>query len=135
MITTIAISGIFTSSCNSPAQKVENAENSVNKANIKLDEANKEYLAEVESYRQEVADKIAANDKIIEDFNARIENEKDEVKADYRKKIAELERKNSDTKKRMDDYKIEGKEKWADFKAKFSQDMDELGRAFSNFFS
>lgn len=29
----------------------------------------------------------------------------------------------------MDDYKADGKEKWELFKAEFSHDMDELGKA------
>ena len=48
------------------------------------------------------------------------------------KKIDELEQKNSELKKRLDDYKADGKEKWEKFKAEFSHDMDELGKAFKD---
>jgi hypothetical protein len=34
----------------------------------------------------------------------------------------------------MADFKVEGKEKWEEFKAKFNQDLEDLGQAFSNFF-
>lgn len=126
------ITGAILTSCNTSAEKVENAQNNVTEANKDLDKANKEYLADIENYKKETADKIAANDQSITEFNVRIENEKKEAKADYKKKIAELEQKNSDMKKKMDDYKAEGKEKWEIFKTEFSHDMDELGNAFKD---
>ena len=73
-------------------------------ANSDLDEANEEYLAEIEEHRKKTADKIIANEKSIAEYKARIENERNEIKADYNKKIDELEKKNSDIKKKMDDY-------------------------------
>ena len=112
------ITGAVITSCNTPAKKVENAQNEVNEANEKLDQANEEYLADIESYRKETADKIAANDRSIAEFNARIRREKMDAKADYKKK--------------MDDYKAEGKENWEKFKAEFSHDMEEIGKAFKD---
>ena len=126
------LTGAILTACNTPAEKVENAEKKVTEANNNLDSANKEYLAEIDTYRIETANKIAANEKSIADFNIRIANEKMEAKADYKKKVAELEQKNSDMKKRMDDYKADGKDKWQIFKAEFSHDMDGLGKAFAD---
>lgn len=126
------IGGGILISCNTPAEKVENAENKVAEANNNLDSANKAYLADIENYRKETADKIAANEKSVADFNERIETEKKETRAEYKKKIAELNKKNSDMKKRMDDYKADGKGKWEIFKAEFSHDMDGLGKAFKD---
>lgn len=130
MATATLIMSVAFTSCNTSSQKVENAENNVIEANEDLDKANQEYLDEIESYRRETADKIAANNRSIEEFNARIENEKEQARAEYRKEIAALEQKNSDMKKKMDDYKAEGKDKWEKFKTEFSRDMDELGNAF-----
>lgn len=128
----IFLTGVILTSCNTPAEKVENAENKVAEANKDLDKANAEYLADVANYKKATADKIEANEKSIAEFKARIANEKNETKADYDKKIVELEQKDSDMKKRMDDYKVEGKEKWEIFKAEFSHSMDELGKAFKD---
>jgi cell shape-determining protein MreC len=121
--------GIF-QSCNTPAQKVENAKEDVADAKEDLAEANEEYLNDVEEFRRQSQEKIAENERSIALFNARIQDEKDEAKAEYKLKIVKLEAKNSDLKKKMADYKIEGKEKWEEFKAEFSRDMDELGAAF-----
>ncbi|MDP2089552.1 MAG: peptidase M23 [Flavobacteriaceae bacterium] len=129
------ITGAILTSCNTPAEKVDNAEKNVVKANKDLDKANQEYLADVEKYRKETADKIAANDKSIAEFKARIAHEKKDAQVAYQKKIAVLEQKNSDLKKKIDAYKAEGKEQWEKFKIEFSKDMDELGTAFVNFFS
>jgi hypothetical protein len=122
---------IFTS-CNTPAEKVEDAQNNVIQANKDLDNANKEYLADIENYRIETAKKIEANNQSINDLKAKMEHQKKAVKADYKKKIAELEQKNDEMKNKMDAYKEEGKEKWEIFKAEFSHDMDELGKAFKD---
>jgi chromosome segregation ATPase len=126
------VSGVTFTSCNSPAKKVEIAESNVVKANIELDSAKAEYLADIISYRKEAAEKIAANDKIIADANAKMVNDKKEVKADYKKKIAELEEKNEDLRKKIEGYKPEGKDKWESFKAEFNSDLDALGKAFSD---
>ena len=124
--------GAILTSCNSPAEKVENAEENLTKANEEMNEANQEYLADIESYKKVTSEKIEANNKSIADFNARIESDKKLAKADYLAKIAALEQKNSDMKKRIDDYQAEGKDKWEIFKAEFSNDMENLGQAFKD---
>ncbi|WP_428659248.1 hypothetical protein [Runella sp.] len=126
------LAGTILTSCMTPAQKVKNAQNNVKEANVDLDKANREYLADVENYRKETAAKIAANDLAIAEFNTKIENEKEDAKADYTKKVAVLKQKNIDMKMRMDDYKVDGKEKWKMFKTEFGHDMDELGKAFKD---
>jgi phosphoenolpyruvate-protein kinase (PTS system EI component) len=118
--------------CNTPAEKVADAQNTVDAANQDLDQANREYLADVEKYRKEASEKIATNEKSIAEFNARMANEKSEAKAAYQQKITAIEQKNSDMKKKMDEYKAEGKDQWEKFKIEFSHDMDELGNAFKN---
>ncbi len=136
-ISTIAVSillvafAIF-SGCESSEKKVDDAQDNVVAANEALDEANAEYLADVEAYRKEKANLIAANDSSIVALKAKIANEKKDVKADYEKKITELEQKNKDLKAKMDDYKDEGKERWESFKREFNHDMDELGNALKD---
>jgi hypothetical protein len=122
--------GLF--GCNTPTQKIENAQEKVEAANNELNEANKEYLEDIEKFRKKSADKIAENERSITEFNERRALEKQVAKDDYKKKIALLEHQNSDMKKKMDDYKAEGKEKWSAFKAEFSRDMDELGQGFKD---
>ena len=129
------ITSSFLVSCNTSAEKVENAEQNVMEANQDLDNANIEYLAEVEEYRTQTADKIAANNKSIAEFKARIAVEKLDAQVAYNHKIIVLEQKNSDLKKKMDVFKAESKEQWENFKVEFSKDMDELGTAFGNFFN
>jgi hypothetical protein len=129
---TISTLVFFMVACSTPAEKVVNAEANVKAANKELNDANAAQLAEMEAYRKEVAEKIAANNASIAAFNKRVESEKSEAKADYRKKITALEQKNTDMKKKLDDYKADGKDKWKVFKAEFSRDMDELGKAFKD---
>lgn len=127
--TTFAVAIILTG-CDSSSEKVENAQDDVTKATIALDEANKEYLADIEKYRVETAEKILANEKNIMELNLLIANEKKEARADYKKKMDELEQKNTTLKNKMLEYKESGKENWEKFKMEFNHDMEELGTAF-----
>lgn len=129
----LLLAGTELISCNTSAEKVEKAEDEVKVANANLDEANAEYLADVENFKLETNQKIEDNAKSIAEFNARIATDKKEAKAEYKEKIAALEMKNTDMKKKMADYKADGKDGWAKFKEEFNQDMDELGKALKDF--
>ncbi|MBC7863694.1 MAG: hypothetical protein IAF38_12015 [Bacteroidia bacterium] len=127
------IAGTFFTSCNTPAEKVENEQNNVIEAKEDLAKANQELLDDMDSYRKEKTEIIAANEKSIADFKERIEKEKKSARAEYEEKIVVLEQKNSDMKRKMDDYKADGKEGWEQFKTEFSRDMSDLSVAVANF--
>ena len=130
----LALVGFASIGCtNSASDKVATAQENVTEAKTDLDKANADYLADVENYKKESSEKIAANEKSIAEFNARIANERNEARATYKKKITDLEKKNTDMKKRLDDYKADSKDDWQKFKAEFNHDMDELGNAFKGF--
>jgi len=119
-------------SCNSSAEKLEDAEQDVIQANQKLEEAKEEYLADIEVYRTETEKEIATNDSIIAAFKVEMKKEKAESNAEYEQELADLEQRNIDMKNKMDNYNGEGEDKWEAFKKEFSRDIDELGDAFKN---
>ena len=129
---TMFVVGSMLIGCSTPSEKVENAQENVDKANQNLDKAQDDYAADVENYRKETAEKLAANEKLEADFNARIANEKADAREDYNKKIAALDQKDNDMKKKMADYKPEGKDKWIAFKEGFNKDMDALSQDWKN---
>lgn len=122
-------STLFTS-CISKKKKLDNAETKVAMAQKDLDRANEEYRADMASYRIETSEKIAANEKSILEFNAKIADKNEETEMRYEQQIAELKLKNREMKKKMEDYKDDGRQGWEKFKIEFGHDMDELGRAF-----
>jgi len=126
------ISGPLLTSCNTPSEKVENAQEDVKDAKMDLKEANEDYLVDVENYRKETAEKIAANNQSIAEFKARKEADKKEAREEYNEKVAKLEQKNTDLQKKMDDYKMDGKDNWEKFKIEFNHDMEELGQSFKD---
>jgi hypothetical protein len=126
------ITGAMITSCNTPSQKVENAQNNVAQANEELALANKEYLEDLANYRLETASAFAANEESITEFKARMAKDKRAARADYKQKMAELEQKNKEMKMKLENYNEEGKEKWIIFKAEFKHDMAELGKAFKD---
>lgn len=131
-LTATTLLAITLLSCNTTAQKVENAQQNVAEAKEDLEKANAEFAKDMENYRRETNEKIEANNKSIAEFNSRIQDKKNAAKADYQNTIIALEQKNSDLKKRMDDYKEDGKENWEKFKIEFNHDMEKLGQAFKD---
>ena len=128
----VLLIGSALTSCSTPAEKVEDAQDNVDEANRDLEDS-KEHLWEVENYKAQHAAQIEENERSIADFNARIDSQKVEARDDYRKRVSELERKNSDMKKRMDNFNSDNKEGWERFKAEFSHDMEQLGDSFRDF--
>lgn len=126
------ISGVMLTGCDSPAQKVENAQNTVTEANKSLDKANADYQTDIDNYRKQTADKIAANNKSYADFKERMEKEKKNIKADNQKKLDAIEQKNSDLQKKMDDFKASTKENWEAFQSDFNRQMDGLAQDFKD---
>jgi hypothetical protein len=124
--------GFINLSCNTPAEKVEKAETRVMEANSNLDSAIKDYQKDINSYKIETAEKIIANQKSINEFNARIAKEKKEARDEYIRKITVLERKNTDLKKRLEDYNADGAEKWRKFKKEFNDEMEDLGKSIKD---
>ena len=126
---------VILTSCNTPEQKVQNAENNVTQASNNLDTANQEYVTEFQNYKQKTEDQITLNDKRISELKTKTKKLKGDAKDDYDKKIAELEQENNDLNKKLSDYKPEGKEKWEIFKADFNKSMDQLDQSINNLFS
>lgn len=128
----ILAAGVIFTSCETPGQKVEDAKDDVTQAEEDLEQAKLEYTADMDAYRQQTAERIAENDRILSEFDARISTEKEELRADYRAQMAELEKSNSDMKMKMDGYTSQNREDWEAFKAEFNRDMEALGASLKN---
>lgn len=122
-------------SCNSPAKKVDKATENVLQAQEELNKAQVEYAADVENFRNESNTRIAENEKIIADMNAKMANEKRQLKANYREQVAAIEQKNNNMKRKMSEYKADTKDNWEAFKTEFNYDMSEMSKALNNLVS
>jgi len=137
---TAFFAGILFTSCNSPSQKIENAEQdvldakeAVIDARSDLNVARQDSVTEFQQFKTEFQNKISANEKSIAGLKLSIADESRENKVLYEKKIAELEKRNNDLKIELAEYKEGGTDQWKTFKLEFKRDMDELGKAFSDF--
>ena len=133
--TNILLAILFTAcatqmSCSGPEKKMETARENVVDASNNLEEAKKEYIADVERYRISTNERIAANDKLLADLKAAVGKDKLKAKKEYSDRIFELEKKNAEMKKKMNEYKAEEQDKWENFKTEFNHDLDGLGDAF-----
>ncbi len=119
-------------SCNSPAEKVGEAEVAIEKAEQNLDEAKEDYKDEYNKFKIESEKQTIINDKVIAELKEQSKKMKKEEKAENEKVINELERKNEVMKAKINAYKEDGNEKWQSFKREFNHDMDELGQALKD---
>lgn len=132
LITASLVTVVLLTGCDNPKQKVGNAQSAVIESNKDLKQANRELISDIDQYRREATEKIAANDSTITAFKSNIANETGDAKAASEKQLAILEQKNRDMKKKLADYKGEGKEQWETFKTKFSHDLDSLSNVFKD---
>lgn len=129
----VLLSGAIFTSCNTAAEKVDNAEEKSIKADEDFNIAKEEYLADIENFKIETSSKIEANNQLIADFKTKIASAKEDAKAYYQEQIAVLEQKNIAMKQKLDAYEESGKDNWESFKTEFNKDMNDLGEAFKNF--
>ena len=128
--------------CQSPAQKVDNAETNLNDANqnlkdAKADEivANKKAVAaeEWKAFRAETEIKIKDNEARITELRAKKKATGKTLDAAYTQRIDTLEQKNLGMRTMMDDYEsTKISSDWEEFKREFNHDMEELGMALKN---
>jgi uncharacterized protein YicC (UPF0701 family) len=128
--------------CQSPAQKVDNAESNLNDANqnlkdAKADEvvANKKAVAAEEwtAFRAETEIKIKDNEARITELRAKKKATGKTLDAAYTQRIDTLEQKNLGMRTMMDDYEsTKISSDWEEFKREFNHDMEELGMALKN---
>jgi Skp family chaperone for outer membrane proteins len=128
------VTALVFAGCDSPAQKAETSkEDDITRAQEDLDNAREAYKAEVAKFKMEHNQRIAANERVIEGLKADMKNSKKEVKAAYKDQVAAMEKRNAELKKELDEYNDDTMNSWQSFKAEFSEDMNQLGKAFSDF--
>ena len=137
---TIFIVGEIFTRCVSPSQKLKNAEENVIDAKkavldaqSDLNQARQDSITEYQQFKIESENRIIANEKSIEELRVKIVSTNDENRVLYETKLADLQKRNYELKIKLDEYKVDETNKWQTFKSEFKHDMDELGKAFSDF--
>ena len=136
----IIMIGSILSSCQSPSQKVEDAQVKVDDAKKDLKEVQKD--ANTEAQKAANAEEMKAfrseTDLTIKNYEMQIGDLKDKMKksgkkldAVYQKNIDVLEQKIKDLKIKLDNYE-KNQSDWQSFKREFNHDMDELGKALKD---
>lgn len=135
------ILSISFSSCQTPAEKVNTAQERVDVAQKGLDNAKDEQDKDIQKKADAAAWKLfkADADITIKYNETRIKELKEKRKSSgqamdaiYTKSIDKMERSNEDLKKRMDAYD-KGQSNWESFKSELSHDLDELGKSIKDF--
>lgn len=138
-VTTFIAGTIFTG-CVSPSKKVEKAEEKVIEAKkdaiearSELNQAYQDSITEYQQFKIEAENRITANEKSIEELRVKIVSANDENRVLYQTKLADLQKRNSELKIKLAEYKTDNTDKWKEFKTEFKNDLNELGKAFSDF--
>ena len=124
----------MTNCTNSPkqkAEKLENAQENLDEANQKLQQAVLDSTNEYTRYKTEAQAKLTANELKIAELKAALKADKAEMRLKYEKQLLAIEKKNQDLKISIADYKENDKNKWEKFKESFNRDLDSLGQSIS----
>lgn len=133
--------GSILTSCQSSAQKVDDAQSKVVDAKDNLKEAQKDANAEAvnraneeqwQAFKNDSDAKIKANESLIADLKAKMKASGKKIDAVYVKSMDALEQKNKDLKAKVDGYDNKAQNNWDSFKTEFNHDMDELGHALKD---
>lgn len=113
------------------SEKVDKAATEVQLAKEKLEESNRKYAKEVDSYRVQMQTNINDNKLLILKLKEEKSVGRKEAVAARNAQIDALEKQNEEMEVRMNRFKnVEDKDQWKEFKEEFDHDMDELGKAF-----
>ncbi|MCU0419628.1 MAG: hypothetical protein MUC38_08210 [Cyclobacteriaceae bacterium] len=124
--------GLALSACNTSADRVADAKENVADARKELAEAKDEYVLDMEKFKKETADKIAANNATLADLKVRMAQERSVTREKFTTNIRQLEEKNDALKRKINEYRTDNKTDWNRFKDEFNRDMTELGKALKD---
>lgn len=128
---------LFLGCSRSSSQKVEDAKANLSAArqDVKDAVADSQAAAREEwlTFKSGAEAKIAANDKIVAEYKAKMAAANDRRQERSDKKIDMLEAKNRELRAKLYEYQEGGKSTWEQFQSEFSHDMDELGTALKDF--
>lgn len=141
LVAGLFMGGATFTSCQSPADKAEDAQSDVQdarenlteeqlEAREEMQEANAE--AEWETFKADAEAKIDANQVRIDELReAKRKSGSNTLDEAYKAKIDALQERNKELRRKISDRKPEDAD-WAAFKREFNHDMDELGKAFKD---
>ena len=120
-------------------KKTDKARKHLKKAEHNLDDAKKDMRqARLEStedfiqFKKEAQEKIAANDKEIQQLSEKRWENHSEYQKKYDEEIFDLKKRNKELQHKIDVAQATMPSKWSAFKKEFSHDMNELGKAIKN---
>lgn len=121
-------------SCDKSSQNQESAERSMVEVSREMGISRSEVVAEIQTFRIEMASKIMDNNRSIADIKRRIKKEEAKVEVINEARIAVLQTENREMKRNIDNYNDLNRHNWNEFKKDFKIDMVDLDHSLRNFF-
>lgn len=123
---------MFTS-CTSPSEKVEAAQDSANIANenLSIAQQNEAEAEEWKTFKIEANVTIKQNELKIAELRVKMHKSDNSLSAVYQTRIDTLEKSNEDLKVRISTYDKNHSD-WATFKKDFNKDLNDLGQAIKD---
>lgn len=129
LVSAIMLTGTI-SSC-TPASDNSEEEKEKIEAEKKAEE---DFQAEVQEYKMTVREEIEENDRKIDLLKENIKTVGAEMKENFQEQVEALEQRNAALKVRLNEFSEQSRENWEEFKTEFNRDMNELGTAIKNLF-
>jgi outer membrane murein-binding lipoprotein Lpp len=127
-IVAVIIAVTMVAGCNSPEQKVENAQENLNKAEQDLTKKQVDSANDYQVMKTYWENQMNDNERKIEELQTEKSDKKVEVEKSYNAKIADLRRQNDEMRTKMNNYQYSTADtKWNEFKDGFNKDMKKLG--------
>jgi uncharacterized protein YPO0396 len=134
IIASIIVSTFIITSCDKSSQNQEQTERSLVEANREMDISRNEVIAEIQTFRIEMAGKIMENNRSIAKIKKRINKDDTSSEKINEARIAELQTESRELKRIIDNYNDLSRHNWDKFKSDFTGDMNDLGQSLHNFF-
>lgn len=144
-ILTLAIAtfvvGLILTSCKPNTEKEQDAQDSVDSANVAVEEAEEDLdiakrtatAEEWQEFKDATNAKIEENNAKIAELKLKIKKAGNDIDQTYQNNIDTIEKKNKNLKAKLDSYKNDVDSDWQSFKREFNHDMDELGQSLKDF--
>jgi ABC-type Fe3+-citrate transport system substrate-binding protein len=134
IIASFIVSTFIITSCDKSSQNQEQTERSLVEANREMDISRNEVIAEIQTFRIEMAGKIMENNRSIAEIKKKINKDDTSSEKINEARIAELQSESRELKRIIDNYNDLSRHNWDKFKSDFTGEMNDLGQSLYNFF-
>lgn len=113
-------------------ERVAAASDDVVQARQNRVQAQRDSVADCQTFMAKSEEKVRKNDQVIADFNVRIMTGEKAMKARYQKRLNELKKKNNNMRSKLEQYAETGTDNCEVFRREWNDDMDKIVKSLQS---